>query len=139
MPTYVDALFGHAGKLRSLPGFIPIGEDPLVLEGPDTRLYLYPRVALLHHPGLKWWDFVQGGRERARERSREIARLFGAARILYLADGLGVVADGGDDDLAVQEAFLRERRGPPTSWDAPPPSKATFRMAWFLEAPRPSG
>lgn len=135
MPTYVDALFGHAGgdAASLLPGFIPVGEDPPVLEGPDVRLYVYPRVALLHHPGLKWWDFTRDDRERARERSREIARLLGAERLLYLADGLGVVADGGDDDLDATEAFLRKRRGPPTSWDAPPPSKEDFRGRWFVE------
>jgi hypothetical protein len=133
VPTYVDALFGHSGGLRDLPGFLPIGEDPPVLEGPDTRLYLYARVALLHHPGLKWWDFVQGERGRARERARELAGRFGATRIVYLADGLGVVADGGDDDLPAIEAFLGERRGPPTPWDAPPPSKEAFRSAWFRE------
>ena len=135
MPTYVDALFGHAGgdAASLLPDFIPIGEDPLVLEGPDVRLYLYPRVALLHHPGATWWDFANGERERVRERTREIARLFGADRILYLADGASVVGDGGADDLAADEAFVRERLGPPTPWDAPPPSKEDFRSRWFRE------
>lgn len=133
MPTYVDALFGHAGDVRSLPGFVRVGEDPPVLEGIDVRLYLFPRVALLHHPGAKWWDFAGGERERVRERTRELARILGAGRILYLSDGLGVVADGGDDDLEATEAFLRARRGPPSPWDAPPPSKDAFRTRWFRE------
>lgn len=133
MPTYVDVLFSHAGKVRTLPGFFEIGEDPLTLEGPDVRLYLYPKVALLHHPGLKWWDFVRGENERIRERSRELARVFAADRLLYLADAAGVVGDGGEDDLAANEEFLRARRGPPTAWDAPPPSTSDFRRRWFVE------
>ena len=132
MPTYVDVLFARGRAVRALPGFFEIGEDPPTLEGPDVRLYLYPRVVLLHHPGAKWWDFVNGERERVRERSRELARLFGADRVVYLADGAGVVGDGGDDDLAANEDFLRARRGPPTSWDAPP-SKDGFRSRWFSE------
>jgi hypothetical protein len=133
VPTYVDVLFSHAGKVRALPGFFEIGEDPLTLEGPDVRVYLYPRVVLLHHPGAKWWDFVNGERERVRERSRELARVFGADRLLYLADAAGVVGDGGDDDLAANEEFLRSRRGPPSLWDAPRPSKGKFREVWFSD------
>jgi hypothetical protein len=133
VPTYVDALFAHAGNLRRLPGFVEVGDDPLVLESVDVRLYLFPRVALLHHPGAKWWDFVNGDRERVRARARELARTFAAERILYVADGLGVVADGGDDDLPTIEAFLTARRGPPASWDGPPLSKAGFRERWFVD------
>lgn len=149
MGTYVDALFGHSGdardvelRCRRLEDFIPLSDAleqdwaerrPYALEGADVRLYLYPRVAVLHHPGVTWWAFTRGDREPVRERSRVIARIFGGDRILYLADAAGVVSDGGDDDLEADEAYLRERRGAPTSWEAPPPSKESFRSRWYRE------
>jgi hypothetical protein len=153
--TYVDALFGHAGDARGVEAlcrglvasgnFAPLSADglrqewdrldPYVLVGPDVRLYVYPKVALLHHAGVSWWDFARNARRsEAREQSRELARIFGAERILYLADAAGIVGDGGEDDLAADETFVRERLGPPTPWDAPPPTKADFRSRWFRES-----
>lgn len=142
MGTYVDVLFGHAGEVEPLAGFedCSLPDGPRILQALDVRLYVFPRVALLHHPGVAWWSFTQGeSRDLVRARTRDVARLFGAERMLYLADGLGVVADGGEDDLDAIEAFLRGRRGPPSSWDAPPPAKDAFRASWFLEAMTPSG
>jgi hypothetical protein len=96
--TYVDALFGHsgdAGKIEALcrdlvasGAFVPLsfdgprGEwarlDPYVLEGTDVRLYVYARVALLHHADVSWWDFARNARRsvgcRSRRRSDTTAR-----------------------------------------------------------------